>query len=259
MSEDHPDLPGLGESLDQVRLTWLQAGTLFRLDPAGRLVAVNEAEPVELPLLHAAVDETGWSIWSHAELSPRLELDAMDLISQHHLGPDDELHPGHPLVAQLRALVRQAADDQLGVLEVHAGPAFVADPDLDLIYPDVEGLDVLLDKSESSVLIRHFPYSHHVFDSRVPVGVVVRDGAAVSACFSARSTLQAAEAGVATEPTHRRQGLAAAVVTAWITAQHDFGLVPLYSTSWANVGSRRLAAELGLRHYGSTINIVQPI
>ncbi len=242
----------------EVRLTWLQAGTLFVLDQ-GRLVRVNEPEPEQSPLLHAAVDEQGWSVWSHEDLNPRIEVEALRLLDCHGVTMTDEVHPGHPLVGQLRSLIRQGNEDRWDLTEVHTGPAFVADAELDLSYPDVEGLDVLLDKSEAGVLISHFPYSHAMFDSRAPIGVVIRDGRAVSACFSARTTLAAAEAGVATEPIHRRQGLGSAVVTAWIAAQQDFGLTPLYSTTWSNRGSRSLAADLGLRHYGSTISLYLPL
>lgn len=84
---------------------------------------------------------------------------------------------------------------------------------------------------------------------------VLRDGRVVSACYSARLTDHAAEAGVDTAPAHRGQGLAAAVVNAWRTAIEDSGRTALYSTSYDNLSSQAVARRLGLSQYAETFSL----
>ncbi len=90
---------------------------------------------------------------------------------------------------------------------------------------------------------------------RNPVIAVVVDGAAVSVCFSARATRHATEAGVETLPEHRGRRHAGAVTAAWADAVRRQGRIPLYSTSWANHASRRVAARLGLIQYATDFHI----
>jgi RimJ/RimL family protein N-acetyltransferase len=79
-----------------------------------------------------------------------------------------------------------------------------------------------------------------------PCLAVVRDGAAVSVCYSARRGPLAAEAGVDTLAAFRGRGLASAVVAAWGAAIHESDRVPLYSTGWDNLASQGVAQRLGL-------------
>ncbi|MCY3783548.1 MAG: GNAT family N-acetyltransferase [Chloroflexi bacterium] len=90
---------------------------------------------------------------------------------------------------------------------------------------------------------------------RDPVMAVVVDGMAVSVCFSARSTSAASEAGVETLPGHRGRRYAGAVTAAWADAVRRQGRIPLYSTSWPNKASRRVAARLGLIQYATDFHI----
>ena len=90
---------------------------------------------------------------------------------------------------------------------------------------------------------------------RNPVMAVVVDGLAVSVCFSARATPAAAEAGVETLPEHRGRRYAGAVTAAWAAQVQRQGRVPLYSTSWTNHASRRVAARLGLIQYATDFHI----
>ena len=84
---------------------------------------------------------------------------------------------------------------------------------------------------------------------------MVVEGASVSVCFSARSSRDAAEAGVETLPEHRSRRYAGAVTAAWAAQVRHQGRIPLYSTSWPNHASRRVAARLGLIQYATDFHI----
>ena len=70
----------------------------------------------------------------------------------------------------------------------------------------------------------------------------------VALCQTARHQNGGAEAGVITVPTHRGQGLAAAVTACW-SAHPKLAHVTLYYSTWnSNLASQRVAAKLGLLH-----------
>lgn len=87
---------------------------------------------------------------------------------------------------------------------------------------------------------------------RSPMMGIIRNGFAVSVCFSARRTDSAAEAGLETAESYRRSGLGAGVTAAWARAVRASGRVPLYSTSWDNEASLGVARKLGLIAYASS-------
>jgi RimJ/RimL family protein N-acetyltransferase len=78
---------------------------------------------------------------------------------------------------------------------------------------------------------------------------------AVAICFCARLNPQAAEAGVETVAAARGQGYASAAVAGWAAAMRQRGVIPLYSTSWANVASQGVARKLGMVCYGDDWSI----
>lgn len=85
---------------------------------------------------------------------------------------------------------------------------------------------------------------------RGPYVGVVRDGLVVSVCFSAAECAEAAEAGVETATDYRGRGLVELAVAAWARALQGEGRLALYSTTWENAASRRVAAKLGAFEYG---------
>jgi hypothetical protein len=86
-----------------------------------------------------------------------------------------------------------------------------------------------------------------------PCFAVVADGSAVAVCFSARRGGTAAEAGVETLSAFRGHGYATAVTSAWAQSIQQAGLIPIYSTGWANLASQGVARRLGLRIFGSDV------
>jgi RimJ/RimL family protein N-acetyltransferase len=136
----------------------------------------------------------------------------------------------------------------------HMGPAFrfparLPEP------TDVVMLDVANIETVQEYFPDHYPWLADEFNIRQPIAAIVRNDAAVSICYSARLTPAAAEAGVDTEPAHRGQGLAVSVVAAWAEAIRRMDRIPLYSTSWDNLASQRVAAKLGLLMYGSELSL----
>ena len=87
-------------------------------------------------------------------------------------------------------------------------------------------------------------------DSGRPYLAAIEDSQAVSICQSVRLSWRAHEAGVDTLEAYRRRGYAVSTVAAWALAVRALDLVPLYSTSWENVASQRVARRLGLIQYG---------
>lgn len=128
------------------------------------------------------------------------------------------------------------------VEDEYRGPAFV--------LPPTEGA------TEAEVITpRHVLHPELVArgwlpQERAPYVGVVRDGLVVSVCFCAAESLEAAEAGVETAASYRGQGLVALAVRAWANAVQGEGRLALYSTTWENEASRRVAAKLGAFEYG---------
>jgi hypothetical protein len=136
----------------------------------------------------------------------------------------------------------------------HMGPAFRFPAHL----PQATGVEIL-EMANIEIVQEHFP-DHYPwladeFNIRRPIAAIVRDGVAVSICFSARLTSDAAEAGVDTATAHRGQGSAVSVVAAWADAIRRMDRLPLYSTSWDNLASQRVASKLGLVMYGSELSL----
>ncbi len=91
--------------------------------------------------------------------------------------------------------------------------------------------------------------------SSQPFLAIIEDRRAVAVCASVRVKRSAHEAGVETLASHRGRGLAPRVVDAWSRAVEELGARPLYSTSWSNLASQRVAEKLELAQYASDYHI----
>jgi hypothetical protein len=88
-----------------------------------------------------------------------------------------------------------------------------------------------------------------------PCVALIHDGRIVSQCRSVRISPQVHEAGLETLESFRGRGYASAVTAGWALAVRETGALPLYSTSWKNTASQKVARKMGLRYYGGTFSI----
>jgi len=227
---------------------WLNqhASVLFEMDARGRITRLNEPDPeTEAPRIFLAR--------GRASMLMLFRDDVPDDIAARLGGIAHELPSwdGEPTDRRDLDRLRDGVLESIGDAEQSHGPAFRFNG----LLPQPLRDDLkLIDRASASLLDQNFPYTRSVLDWRSPVIGVVRDDAVVSACYSARRRPIACEAGVDTVEAYRGAGLASAVVSAWADAVKAAGMTPLYSTSWDNAASLRVAAKLGLDAYADTLS-----
>lgn len=132
-----------------------------------------------------------------------------------------------------------------------AGPCFLI-PECTALPPQTVGMTR---SNVAELACGGFEWLSEEIEYVQPCAAVVRDGRAVSICRSVRVTPQAHEAGLETLEAYRGQGFASAAVAGWAAAVRSRGSVPLYSTSWDNMSSQRVAGKSGLVLYGASFTI----
>lgn len=206
--------------LNPRELLEIQAGTLFRIDVAGRLVSVNEPGGRAAPRVFVGFAATG-------ERFVRIRADVAGEVVQ---------------------AVERCSDEQaiLACIEsartAHRGPAFVFDEPVEA-PPGVVGVTdpVQLHPSLASWTV-DIQRGTELFG-------VEREGQVVALCYSSRVGERACEAGVETAPEWRGKGLGRLAVLGWAANVQRSGRLAFYSTTHENMASRRLAASLGLRYF----------
>jgi hypothetical protein len=233
----------LSHELDLLRQ---HVSVLFTIGDDGRMEALNEPDGDPPPRLFLARGRRTHLILFRGDVAPG-SADACRSIA-------DDVPPwrGEPSMPSMFDPFRLAIGRDAPIASEAMGPAYRFGERVQLpVDPEV----MLIDEGSAHLLERHFPYTRSVLAWRTPVVGVVKDGRVVSACFSARKTSSASEAGVATEEPYRGQGLASLAVAAWCDAVERAGMQPLYSTSWDNVASRAVARRLHLVAYAETLSI----
>ena len=227
------------------------ARVLFQFDETNRITRINESDPeTDAPLVFLA--------FGAGEVLCLYRHDVDEKFVE-HFGSEVSKLPtwskgqlGSGVFDSLRAVVQQF----YGKLEESHGPAFA--------FPDSARIPLGQDESviaedNAHLLDDTFPYTKSVLSERSPVLALIRDGRAVSACYVARKFGDAVEAGVATLEGFQGQGLAKRAVALWAQTAVDAGLTPLYSTSWSNAASLRIAKSLGLIQYADTLAFSVPL
>jgi hypothetical protein len=208
----------------------IQLEALFVLNDAGCIVSTREPNPSPGPrfCLIRGLAHCAWA--AHADIPKDLAAKLGALAREESAIRDLNSDPLH--ARQYVSLIGGT---------VWSGPVFtfpvVDDP------PPREIITV--DRIDH--LTRHFRgWTADELPERAPIVAVVEDGYAVSVCFCARRSAQAAEAGVETAESFRGRGLGPRVTAAWATAIRASGRLPLYSTSWSNKSSLSVARKFGL-------------
>ena len=146
-------------------------------------------------------------------------------LPEHHDSLRDLFGAQNPVAGPTYWLSALSAKSQRGVQRMSADNSFLLrDSALDAWIPDI-------------------PYQQPMFAS-------IEDGRAAAICASVRSTSLAHEAGVETLSNRRRRGHATAAVAAWAQELLGADIVPLYSTTWDNLASQRVATGLGFEAFG---------
>lgn len=226
----------------------LQASTLFRHDAGGRLLSINVPSRYLAPRVFVGRTLAGNVSRFRFDLPAGLvERLAALIASEPDARSEDELEqpPGF-LPEMIELLSEQAAVEQ-----VWHGPAWTFPESFHGAGTPVTNVD----GTNAEVLARWFPWLIEELDDSWPCFAVIDGGDAVAVCRSVRTTAQAVEAGVETVEAYRGRGYASSVVHAWAVAVRNYGLVPLYSTSWDNLASRGVARRLGLPLFGADLHI----
>jgi len=114
---------------------------------------------------------------------------------------------------------------------------------------------VRITEANAAVLGAGFDDCAPELDSAQPFVGIVSDGRAVSICRSVRIGDRGHEAGVETLTDFRGRGFAPAAVAAWAAAVEQLGCVALYSTSWENTASQRVAGKVGAVFFGADFHV----
>lgn len=222
----------------------LHVGALFTQDQEGRLVAVNEPGGKPAPRFFLGRTSQGNVWWLRHDLDEPL---ADELEAVCHAEPvSRDLGRDPALVERLSAILTVAAP----VERVWVGPAFVCPRE-----SSRNRLAVRVDRTNADLLSPYLEDWRVDAEEGVAMAVSLQDGRAVSVCCSVRLSDRAHEAGVETHPDFRGRGHGARAVAEWASAVLELKRVPLYSTSWENEASRRLAARLGLVRFGADLHI----
>lgn len=224
--------------MDDEHLLELAIRTRYTLDPRQRLVRENEPDGDRAPrcFVGRTCEAVWW--WARDDVPDEVYWRLKPVLALERFGDDLPPEPrGAPdIIADL--------EHQAPVERIWSGPS--------LVFPDhmPAPRDMFLITSDQAALLADtFPGLYRTLAARRPCVAVVRDGAAVSICYSARNSSEAAEAGVDTLAAYRGRGYAVAVTAAWAALVRQEGRLPLYSTSWDNAASLGVARRLGLRRF----------
>jgi hypothetical protein len=225
-------------------LMQLQAEALFVHDTNGKLLRINEPDPID-PAPHFFLGRTcAGHLWrTRYDLPDDLAAELGHLASAEPVSNDLSELPLH--AAQYIDLLKPHAP----LITVNSGPAYTL-PELDSPH------DVVTITADNITLVQaHFAWLFATLTDYAPVVASVVDGNAVAVCFCSRITPHVAEAGVYTEADYRGQGYATKVVQGWAAAVYATGRLPLYSTAWSNHASQAIARKLGAVQYGADYSL----
>ena len=216
-----------------------QLEVLLARDSRGCLITTRDADARPAPrlFLGRSRDANAWGIRRDVDRETRGELERLCREEPRLSEPDAGRVPA----------CRERVLELLAPVEAEwRGPAYVLPGSLP---SDDRAREV--GAQERARWVESFPWLAEQFDALTPVAIAFEDGRAAAVCHSPRGrTASAAEAGVETLEPFRGRGLATAAVACWARAVQRSGRIALYSTSWQNAASQRVARKLRARLYG---------
>jgi len=220
-------------------LVALHLESMYVMDERQRLLAVNDAGRNPPPRLSLVRSPSGNRCLLSSALPDELW---EELLAVAALEPvDAEVLPLPRHHSRYVSLLASHAP----VCCEYAGPCFV--------LPRRECRDGnaarLIGAGERSLLEAHFDWLAPELEDIQPIAAVIEDGVVVAVCRGARRKTAAIEAGVETAPPYRGRGYARDVTERWAAAIYAESLLPLYSASFGNAASLRVAAALGGQRY----------
>lgn len=228
--------------ISDLSLMKIQVGTLFVHDHDERLRFINEPYQPEdhpAPVFFLGRTRCGLVVRFRYDV-PEVLCKRVQAIIQAQ-PPSDNLYESPSYLATVKDMLSSLiTTDQQWM-----GPAYR--------FPDSLGVSpqgVRIDRSTAYLLEFGFSDLIPELDHCQPIVAIVEGDKSVSVCQSVRISEEAEEAGVDTLLSHRGKGYAAQVVARWAGVVREQGRIPLYSTSWDNRASQRVAEKLGLRLYG---------
>jgi len=135
------------------------------------------------------------------------------------------------------------------------GPCFFIPPGKLKKVPNFKLIRVNGENIGNYSSIDGFQWLSDEIDLVQPCTALIDGDRIVSLCRSVRISAEAHEAGLETLPDYRGRGFALAVTRAWAEAVREKGALPLYSTSWKNSASQRVALKLKLFYYGNSFSV----
>lgn len=226
------------------RLMRIHIATLFNCDAYGRIRSLGRpwSRPGGAPRFFMGRRRDG-NVWLFRDDLPDEQTRELEVLCRSEPSTKDLRRPPR-FAPEIRAALQGLGP----ITREYRGPAY-------LIPEGTEAppYAVLITKEEGRMLEAGFPWMLPHLRADVDIGPVtaaVVNGSAVSICYCARLSPLAAEAGLETLDAMQRRGYATAAVSAWATAVRRRGLLPLYSTSWENLASQRVAEKVGALCYG---------
>lgn len=233
--------------ISDLSLMKIQVGTLFVHDGEERLRFINEPyrpEDHPAPVVFIGRTRCGSVVRFRYDVPEALCKRVQAIIQAQSLS--DNLYESPSYLAKVKDLLTA----HITMDRQWMGPAYRF-PDSLEVSPEVIRID------QSTAYLLEFGFSDLIpeLDYCQPVVAIVEGDKAVSICQSVRKSVEAEGAGVDTLLSHRGKGYATQVVAGWGGLVREQGRIPLYSTSWDNRASQRVAEKLGLRLYGVDFHI----
>lgn len=221
----------------------LQTEVLFRHNEALRLTGLNESDGGSAPQVFWGFTTCGSVLRFHDDLPE-------DLVRS-IAGQVENSEPASRTIAAIVNLLNERQQVQ----SLWMGPAYrFAELPVCAGQPGITGLPKRVTAETSRCLLPFFPSLWADWGNREPCWMVLDGDRAVSVCFSARQTREAAEAGVETAEGYRGRGYAGIAAAAWAKEIQGQGRLALYSTSWDNRASQAVAGRLSLVPYGTDLS-----